>query len=29
MATTLCEFVEGTEFSIEFNEKDVPVEPEV
>ena len=29
LATTLCELVGGTEFSIEFSEKDVPVEPAV
>lgn len=29
VATTLCEFVEGTELSIELTEKDVPVFPSV
>ncbi len=29
VATTLCEFVEGTELSIELWENDVPVKPEV
>ena len=29
VATTLCEFVEGTDLSIELSENDVPVKPEV
>ncbi len=29
LATTLCEFVEGSDFSIELNEIDIPISPKV